>query len=183
LNKVGLQQGKGAGTFVSLKRKFTNLISCIMMNAVSILRRSEPAEPRSRAIAILPDFHAEPVSLAQGGKIMLPTMEGLCFEKVKQIAYLEANGNYTALHFTDARQILVCKTLREVESMLPEAAFARIHRSHTIHLRHIKKYVRGKGGYVVLQNGVTLTVSSGQKDIFIESLKQYFGGGGKKTKP
>lgn len=106
---------------------------------------------------------------------MLPTMEGMCFEKVKQIAYLEASGNYTVLHFIDARQVLVCKTLREVELMLAESAFIRIHRSHTIHLRHIKKYVRGKGGFVVLQNGVTLTVSSGQKDIFIDALKQYFG--------
>jgi two-component system LytT family response regulator len=112
---------------------------------------------------------------AKGGKVMLPTMEGMCFEKVKQIAYLEASGNYTVLHFTDTRQVLVCKTLREVEQLLPESAFIRIHRSHTIHLRHIKKYVRGKGGYVVMQNGVTLTVSSGQKDLFLEALRQFFG--------
>lgn len=153
-----------------------------MFNAVSVLRRTDIAEPRAsaRTLAIHPDFNpvTVPVPAAKGGKIMLPTMEGLCFEKVKQIAYLEASGNYTVLHFTDARQILVCKTLREVEQMLPEEAFARIHRSHTIHLRHIKKYVRGKGGYVILQNGVTLTVSSGQKDLFIEVLKQYFGGNG-----
>ena len=102
-------------------------------------------------------------------------MEGMCFEKVKHIAYLEANGNYTALHFTDKRQVLVCKTLREVEMMLPENAFTRIHRSHTIHLRHIKKYVRGKGGHVVLQNGVTLSVSAGQKEFFMESLRRFFG--------
>ena len=150
-----------------------------MLNAVSILRHNDLVEPRAsaRAVSIHSDYTAEPATQpAKGGKIMLPTMEGLCFEKVKQIAYLEANGNYTVLHFTDARQILVCKTLREVEQMLPEAAFVRIHRSHTIHLRHIKKYVRGKGGYVVLQNGATLAVSCGQKDVFIDTLKQYFGG-------
>lgn len=101
-------------------------------------------------------------------------MEGLCFEKVKHVAYLEASGNYTVLHFLDGRQILVCKTLREVEQMLPTQTFVRIHRSHTIHLRHIKKYVRGKGGHVVLQNSVTLTVSAGQKDKFLDALKQYF---------
>jgi two-component system LytT family response regulator len=102
-------------------------------------------------------------------------MEGLCFEKVKQIAYLEASGNYTVLHFTDGRQVLVCRTLREVELLLPEAAFARIHRSHTVHLKHLKKYVRGKGGHVVLQNGVSLTVSAGQKEFFLEALRGYFG--------
>jgi two-component system LytT family response regulator len=150
-----------------------------MLNALSIVRHPEAAEPRAsvRAISILPEVNQEPapVSVVKGGKIMLPTMEGMCFEKVKQIAYLEASGNYTVLHFTDARQVLVCKTLREVELMLAENAFIRIHRSHTIHLRHIKKYVRGKGGFVILQNGVTLTVSSGQKETFIDALKQYFG--------
>lgn len=149
------------------------------MNAVSIQRRPEFTAPRSGALAVSigPEVQQEPKAQpnSKGGKIMLPTMEGLCFEKVKHIAYLEASGNYTVLHFTDARQVLVCKTLREVEQMLPEDLFARIHRSHTIQLRHIKKYVRGKGGYVVLQNGVTLTVSSGQKDIFLEALRQYFG--------
>jgi len=102
-------------------------------------------------------------------------MEGLCFEKVKHITFLEASGNYTALHFKDKRQVLICKTLREVEQMLPGRAFARIHRSHTIHLKHLKKYVRGKGGHVLLQNGVTLTVSSGQKESFLEHLRTYFG--------
>jgi DNA-binding LytR/AlgR family response regulator len=112
---------------------------------------------------------------AQGNKIVLPTMEGLCFEKIKHIAYLEASGNYTVLHFVDGRQTLVCRTLREIELSLPSSAFVRIHRSHTVHLRHLKKYVRGKGGHVVLQNGVSLTVSAGQRDFFLDALRQYFG--------
>ena len=148
-----------------------------MMNAVTFRSPAEHAEPQAsaRAIAIKTDPPAQHAS--KSGKVVLPTMEGLCFEKVKHITYLEANGNYTALHFSDKRQVLVCKTLREVELMLPGDAFIRIHRSHTIHLRHIKKYVRGKGGHVMLQNGVTLSVSAGQKEYFMESLRQFFGQG------
>ncbi len=147
----------------------------LMMNAITFRANPEIAEPQAsvRAIAIKTGPIQQKSSAS--GKVVLPTMEGLCFEKVKHIAYLEANGNYTAIHFKDKRQVLVCKTLREVEQMLPGTAFSRIHRSHTIHLRHIKKYVRGKGGYVVLQNGVTLSVSAGQKEYFLESLRQFFG--------
>jgi len=154
-----------------------------MMNAVPYPNAAESATPTriARAIAITPDFPEAPLlkqaranTAGKAGKVVLPTMEGMCFEKVKHIAYLEASGNYTVLHFLDGRQILVCKTLREVECMLPSPAFIRIHRSHTIHLRHIKKYVRGKGGHVVLQNSVTLTVSAGQKDNFLQALKLYF---------
>jgi len=150
-----------------------------MLNAVTFRHHSESDEPKAsaRAISIKSSDMPHRSNGKPSGKIVLPTMEGLCFEKVKHIAYLEANGNYTALHFSDKRQVLVCKTLREVELMLPANAFTRIHRSHTIHLRHIKKYVRGKGGHVMLQNGVTLSVSAGQKEYFLDSLKQFFGQG------
>ncbi|MCC6280573.1 MAG: LytTR family transcriptional regulator [Saprospiraceae bacterium] len=145
-----------------------------MLNTISIRPQTiDAAEPQgsTQSVSISRELRPE----RSGNKIVLPTMEGMCFEKVKQIAYLEASGNYTVLHFTDGRQILVCRTLREVELLLPDSAFARIHRSHTVHLKHLKKYVRGKGGHVVLQNGVSLTVSAGQKDFFLDSLRNYFG--------
>ena len=168
------------------QKKTPRLMGCIeilpaMMNAIPLtLLSADPFESKgsARSISIAPERAFEPQlapATGQSGKIVLPTMEGFCFEKIKHIAYLEANGNYTTLHFTDKRQILVCKTLREVELLLPERAFARIHRSHTIHLKHLKKYVRGKGGHVVLQNGSTLVVSAGQKELFLESLRIYFG--------
>jgi len=152
-----------------------------MLTAAPYPSASEFSEPvrTARAVPLIPELVRLPEqervqNPGKSGKVVLPTMDGLCFEKVKRIAYLEASGNYTVLHFLDGRQILVCRTLREVELMLPAAAFVRIHRSHTIHLRHIKKYVRGKGGHVVLQNSATLPVSAGQKDTFLDALKQYF---------
>ncbi|MBN8679916.1 MAG: LytTR family transcriptional regulator [Chitinophagales bacterium] len=146
-----------------------------MLNAIAIRRLPESPEPnaappRTFSMKANTDFQPREGS----GKIALPTMEGICFEKVKNIIYLEASGNYTALHFKDKRQILVCKTLREVEKMLPESAFVRIHRSHAIHLKHLKKYIRGKGGHVLLPNGITLAVSIGQKDMFLEQVKRYY---------
>ena len=107
-------------------------------------------------------------------KIALPTMEGLCFEKVKHILYLEAQGNYTLLHFEDGRQVLVCRTLCDIEAMLPFETFCRLHRSHTANLKHIKKYVRGKGGYVILNNGASLNISAGQRDTFLKMVEKYF---------
>ncbi|MBL7825028.1 MAG: LytTR family transcriptional regulator [Saprospiraceae bacterium] len=146
-----------------------------MLNAISFRYPNDSSEIISGARSAA--FKPAPLTRKKStsGKIVLPTMEGMCFEKIKHIVYLEANGNYTTLHFKDKRQVLVCKTLREVELMLPDDSFVRIHRSHTIHLRHIKKYVRGKGGHVVLQNSITLAVSAGQKDFFIESLRSFFG--------
>ncbi len=153
----------------------------MLATAIYDLPQTAPVQRIAREAKLFPDFglvipdRTVPRKSSQGSKIALPTLDGLCFEKIKDITFLEASGNYTLFHFDDGRQVLVCKTLGEVESMVPMEMFARIHRSHIVNLRHLKKYVRGKGGFVVLQNGATLNVSAGQKDLFLEAVRGYFG--------
>ncbi|MFN4080471.1 MAG: LytR/AlgR family response regulator transcription factor [Saprospiraceae bacterium] len=108
------------------------------------------------------------------GKIILPILDGFVVEKWKRIIYMEAQGNYTMLHLVGGKGMLICKTLGEVEGRLPMFHFVRIHRSHTIHLKHLVKYSRGKGGSVALSSGVSLAVSAGYRDNFFESLARYF---------
>lgn len=111
-----------------------------------------------------------------GRKVALPTLEGFIFKKVEQIILLEAEGNYTRLQFADGSQILVCKTLRNTEEMLAGyPQFIRIHRSYTINLNHLEKYIRGKGGYVVMENGQSFSVSNSRKPQFMKVLAYYFG--------
>ena len=121
-----------------------------------------------------------PLSLAESGsqdrKIALPTMEGINFERLRDIISLEAQGNYTMLYFTKKRKLLVCKTLRDMEKQIRSGSqFVRIHRSHTINLDHLQKYVKGKGGHVVMENHMTISVSAGKKPAFLDALKMYFG--------
>jgi two-component system LytT family response regulator len=109
-------------------------------------------------------------------KIALPSMEGIHLERVEDIVCLKAEGNYTELVFKDHRKLLVCKTLGEVEGMLKNVPqFIRIHRSFAINLDQLKKYVRGKGGHVVMENGQKLSVSAGKKQQFLNTLNAYFG--------
>ena len=110
-------------------------------------------------------------------KIALPTMEGIHFEKVEEIVNLEAKGNYTCIHFLNGKKLLVCKTLREMEMLLNAGnQFVRIHRSFTINLNLLQKYIKGKGGYVVMENKKSISVSAGKKQAFITALEIYFGG-------
>lgn len=125
--------------------------------------------PLDYSLPLIPHFNPD-------RKIALPTMEGLSFERVNQIVCLEAKGNYTCLHFLDGRQVLVCKTLRDMEEQLDDPIqFVRIHRSHTINLNHIQKYIKGKGGYVIMENGANINVSTGKKQAFLTALEVYFG--------
>ena len=110
-----------------------------------------------------------------GKKVVLPTLDGYIFKKVERIAYLEAQGNYTNIVFDDDTKVLVCKTLRSTEKLIqPFPQFIRIHRSYTINLNRVERYVKGKGGYVVLENGQSLSVSNSRKPFFLKAMQYYF---------
>lgn len=57
------------------------------------------------------------------------------FEESGNISYLEGNGNYTIVHFTNAPRLLVAKTLSLCMAELPH--FARIHKRHAVNPIHI----------------------------------------------
>lgn len=108
-------------------------------------------------------------------KIALPTLEGIVFERTQQIICLEAQGNYTNILFANGRKLLVSKTLGDLESILNDGCrFVRIHRSSTINLDYLYKYIKGKGGYVIMENGDSIAVSNGKKHDFMEAIRIYF---------
>jgi two-component system, LytTR family, response regulator len=91
--------------------------------------------------------------------IAVPTPEGLEFVLVNDILYAEADSNYSRIYLQNKEKILMSKTLKDLETLLSNHPFVRIHQSYLVNLGHIKKYVKGEGGYVILNNGTTLQVS------------------------
>ena len=108
-------------------------------------------------------------------KIALPITDGLRFEPIKNICHLEAAGNYTFLHFKGGERLLVCRTLQDMQNRLAAPyQFIRIHRSYLINIDYLDRYVRGKGGYVILEGGASLAVSSTRRQDFLTRLERYF---------
>jgi two-component system LytT family response regulator len=103
-------------------------------------------------------------------KLALPTSEGLLFIKTNDILYCEASSNYTQIVMADGKKHVVSRTLKEYEDLLSENNFFRIHHSYLINLNMVKKYVRGEGGYVVMNNDTSLDVSKRKKDAFLERI-------------
>lgn len=104
-------------------------------------------------------------------RIALPTMEGLLFIDVSHIMYCESEGRYTCFYTSnDDKKIMVSKNLGEYEATLPPDIFVRIHHHTLVNMNYVDKYVKGRGGYVVLKNGQTLPVSSRKKDSFFDKL-------------
>jgi two-component system, LytTR family, response regulator len=105
-------------------------------------------------------------------KIGLPTNEGLFFTNVEDIVRCEASGSYTIIYLTDKQKFIVSKTLKEYEDLLPPGEFCRIHHSHIINLAYVKKYFKGRGGYIEMQDNTNIEVSTRKRDEFLSKFEQ-----------
>lgn len=106
----------------------------------------------------------------QLNKLAIPTLEGLLFFDINDIIHLEANSNYTFIHFLGKPKITASKTLKEFEDILPENIFFRAHHSHLINLNYIKRYIKGDGGQIEMQNGNFVDVSRRKKEEFLKAI-------------
>jgi len=101
-------------------------------------------------------------------KIALPTMEGLLFVLQEDIIYCEAQGNYTNFYLKSKEKILVSKLLNYFEEILDEEQFCRTHQSFLVNILHIQKYVKGRGGYLIMSDGSHVEVSARMKSDFLD---------------
>lgn len=103
-------------------------------------------------------------------KFALPYQNGVTFVALADITYCEADGNYTKVEMSSGQSCLVSKTLREIQEILEERDFLRVHRQYIVNLNYIKKYVKGEGNYLVLENGLTIPISRSHKDKLIDKF-------------
>jgi two-component system, LytTR family, response regulator len=104
-------------------------------------------------------------------KIAFPTADGLQFEHHENIVFIEANGSYATIHLVGGHRYLVSKNVGEIEQVLPTVDFCRVHNSFIINIRHIRKYHKGRGGYVVMEDGTSIEVAARKKDEFLSRFK------------
>lgn len=103
-------------------------------------------------------------------KIALPTSEGIDFIEVEDIIRVEAERSYSNFHLKGRKKIMVSKPLSEYESLLEECNFFRTHKSHMINLDHLQKYVKGKGGYVIMVDDSHVDVSVRRKESLLQRI-------------
>lgn len=103
-------------------------------------------------------------------RIALPTSEGLTFVELNELIRCESTANYTFFFLTSGKKILVSKTIKFYDELLSDHKFYRVHQSHLINLMHIKKYVKGEGGYIIMSDDSMVIVSRRRKESFLSIL-------------
>lgn len=138
-----------------------------LKTAVNNIEKKQQPQTQSQA-ALLQQNIEHPKK--QLNKLAIPTLDGLLFFDINDIVHLEASSNYTCIHFLAKPKITASKTLKEFEEILPEDIFFRTHHSHIINLNYIKRYIKGDGGQIELQNGTYADVSRRKKEEFLKTI-------------
>ncbi len=105
------------------------------------------------------------------GKITIPQQDGFEVLETANILYCKADDNYTEIYLNNNKKKLVSKTLKYFEEALTDSGFARVHKSYLVNVNEVTKYVKGKGGSVVLSNGKEIMVSASKKSDLLSYFK------------
>jgi two-component system, LytTR family, response regulator len=103
-------------------------------------------------------------------KIPIPTLGGFQMIPIDSIVSCQSESNYTTFLLKDKKRVVASRTLKEIEEILENHFFARVHHSHIVNLNEVNRYVKGEGGYLLMSDGSTVDVSRGRKDQLLNKL-------------
>ena len=90
---------------------------------------------------------------------------------IESVISCAADSNYTTLFLKNKQKITASRTLKEIEEMLEDYSFARVHHSWLVNLNEVEKYVKGEGGYLIMSDGSTIDVSRNRKEMVLKKLQ------------
>ena len=101
-------------------------------------------------------------------RILVKSGDKSFFVRPEEISWIEAQGNYVALH-VGAQSFLLRQTVSTLEKQLDPAKFQRIERSTIVNLDAIREmHPAGRGEYeIVLKDGIVLKLSHTYRESFL----------------
>jgi len=141
-------------------------------NTIGKLQKSTTLKGISKKVEVL--IHNLEDKTERLKKIAVSTLDGLTFVEVAKIIRCQSDINYTHIFLEGNKKITVAKTLKHFENLLEPYNFFRIHKSHLVNLSFVEKYVKGKGGYVLMPDKTHIEVAVRRKDAFLKKLSVAF---------
>ncbi len=131
------------------------------------VQHMQPPLPQQIEI-LLQKLHHPTIAL---NKIAIPTLEGLQMIFIESVISCAADSNYTTLFLKNKQKITASRTLKEIEEMLEDYSFARVHHSFLANLNEVEKYIKGEGGYLIMSDGSNIDVSRNRKEMVLKKLQ------------
>lgn len=106
------------------------------------------------------------------GKLALPIKDGIVYLSISEIVRVESDGAYSIFYTDCGKKHLSSKNLGEYEEILPSFGFFRVHRSHIINVKKVKKFIRSDGNFIEMEDGSRVEIARRKKDEFLEMMNQ-----------
>lgn len=139
-----------------------------LQQAMARFRERRPQTVPDKRIDVLRSAMEQQVT-----RLAVPTLQGFEVVLIDDIVRCEADSNYTRFHLAQGQPLLASRSLAHYESLLESLPFVRVHHKHLVHLRYVKKYHRGRGGYIEFADGSQVEVAARKKDEFMEQMARF----------
>ncbi len=137
-----------------------------LLAAMEKIKKSKKGDLLENKLQILlnnlDDNNKDKINVSADGKVYLLDKD--------DVVMLKSDKSYTTIFLKSEQQILVSKTLKEVEKKFQFPEFFRVHNSYLINLNHIKEYLKGLGGELIMTNGLTASISRNRKAELFKKL-------------
>ncbi|RLD50478.1 MAG: DNA-binding response regulator [Bacteroidetes bacterium] len=104
-------------------------------------------------------------------KLILNTSDNIYIIDTKDIIRCQSDNNYTVFYLVNSEKIVMSKTLKEYENILPEDIFIRVHRSHLININFISRITKRNSGFIRLKDDTEIPFSPKKKDLLLSMIK------------
>ena len=108
--------------------------------------------------------------LSLNSRLSLPVKDGIFYLTVSEIMRIESDGGYSTFHTCDGKKYVVSRNLKGYEDILPEREFFRVHKSHLINIKKVKKYIRTDGNFIEMEDGSIVEIARRKKDEFLQLM-------------
>ncbi len=132
------------------------------------LNKAQRSVPVEQIDGLFQNIQAE--RRGKPGRVALASKESIEFVDPTDIVLCTSSSNYTEVYTVDGRKRIISRTLKDFEDMLLPFHFFRPHHSHLINLVRVREYVRGDGGYLVMENKMKVPVSKSRKEALLRQL-------------
>jgi two-component system LytT family response regulator len=106
--------------------------------------------------------------ISQTGKLAIPIPYGHKLYDADEILYFKAESNYTSIITKSGENLIISKTLKTIEALLPDFLFVRCHRTYLVNNKHVVELQFKNGGFLILTNNDKIPISRHRKKVLSE---------------
>lgn len=117
-------------------------------------------------------------SITLNSRVVFTGLDGDLIIELHEIVSVQGADNKAIVHLAEnnkhkRKEIVLCKTLKEIEHVLPAEHFIRIHKSWIAAQKHIIKHIKIDGHQLLLSNNQQVPVADARFKQVFEAIVNY----------